>query len=734
MRETRIGMCKICLGSCPIAVTVEDGRAVEVVGNRGSDVYGGYTCLKGRAMPETHYRESRLLHTQKRHPDGGFESIPTARAIDEIADKLRVILAEHGPQALAVVIGNGNIGNPVTPLVAASFFTALGTIADRYYSMLTLDQPGKLIALALHGRWVPGPQTFSSSDVWMIVGANPVTSKMGLSQNPAQVIKQAVRNGMKLIIVDPRASESTHHAYLHLQPQPGQDPTLLAGFLRVILTEQLYDKVFVAENAEGIAALTAHVDVFTPDHVASVTGVPVEQIVQAARTFAGARRGCVVTGTGPHFALHGSLVEYLALCLNTVCGRWVRAGEPNGQPHVLMPPITARAQPLPAYKPWDDNRRTRINNLPKTILGAPTGTIAEEILTPGNGQIRAMICTGSNIMTALPNQVRTLEALRSLDLLVCLDVDMTNTARVAHYIVPDRLGMETPGTTQLAESMKYYGMWTQGFDLPYAMYTPALIEPPEGSDVIEGWKFYYELAKRLDLPLTLQVNAAGVGQHWECPPQMIPLSFDRCPSTDEMLDYICTGSRVPLSEVKRYPNGKVYDDIDHIILPRDPACDTYLQLGDPDMMAELQQVFARRGDTALPSEEFPLLLTPRRVMEMQNSIGRTTPQLATRKPHNPAYLNPLDLERFGLKSGDLIRIRSKYGEIVGVARPEANLRPGTLSMSHGYGHNPDEEADPLNQGACTSRLLDANDDFDPIFGQPRMGAIPVAVTVLHPEG
>ena len=145
------------------------------------------------------------------------------------------------------------------------------------------------------------------------------------------------------------------------------------------------------------------------------------------------------------------------------------------------------------------------------------------------------------------------------------------------------------------------------------------------------------------------------------------------------------------------------------------------------MVAELAMVFAKRGDTANPSAAYPLLLIPRRANEMMNSIGRTNPKLAARRTHNPAYLNPSDLARLGVATGDIIRIRSEHGEIKGVAEAEPRLRAGTLSMSHCFGTNPDEADDPLGQGGCTSRLMDANAAFDPVFGQPRMGAIPVCI-------
>src|SRR3546814_815900 len=220
--------------------------------------------------------------------------------------------------------------------------------------------------------------------------------------------------------------------FLHIQPQPGQDSTLLAGFLHVIFAEELYDADFVTANAVGFDVLKRAVAGFTPDHVSRVVGVPKNQILLAARTFAAAKSGCVVTATGAHFPLHGTLAEYLALCINTVCGRWVRAGQPHSQPHVLLPGVDIRAQPYAPYQPWDYSIRSRINALPRTVVGAPTGTLPDEILTSGKGQVRALICSGSNPMVSLPDQMRAFEALGSLDLLVSLDVEMSNTARMAH--------------------------------------------------------------------------------------------------------------------------------------------------------------------------------------------------------------------------------------------------------------------------------------------------------------
>ena len=728
--ETRFGICKVCWAGCPIEVTVENGRATRVIGDRRSPIYGGYTCPKGRTMPEGHSAPTRVLRPRKRLPDGRYVEIPLDQALDEIAARLRAIEAEHGPEAIAVYPGNGNLTNPINPVIGAMFIMAMGTFPERFFSVQTIDQAGKVIAQALHGRWMAGPQPFTSAKSWIMVGTNPVISKQGVMVNPGQTLKQAVKQGMKLIVIDPRATESTAHAFLHIAPRPGQDVSILAGILRVILSEGLHDPAFVAANATGLDALRAAVEPFTPDHVAAVAGISADDLVLAARTFAAAESGCVVTATGAHFPLHGTLCEYLALSINTVCGRWVRAGEPHAQPHVLLPEVPIRAQPYAPYQPWDHSKTSRINALPQTVVGAPTGTLPDEILTPGLGQVRALICSGSNPAVSLPDQNRAGRALQALDLLVSLDVEMSNTARMADYVIPDRMALETPACSQFSESMKYYGIWTGGYEVPYAHYAPAVTAPPEGSETIESWEFFYELAKRLGRQIVYFGNAAGTGQHWDKPPVAYPLPLDRRPTTEEMFEAMCAGSRVPLAEVKQYPHGHVFDDLDLTVLPRAADCTAMLELGDPTMLAELATVFTRRGDTTEPSATYPLLLIPRRANDMMNSIGRNNPTLAARRSHNPAFLHPDDLVRFGVGAGQIVRIASEHGEIAGVAEADPRLRPGTLSMSHCFGTNPDEPDDPLGQGGCTSRLMDANAAFDPVFGQPRMGAIPVSVAPL----
>ena len=392
---------------------------------------------------------------------------------------------------MAVYLGTNGLPYPASALMANAFIRAIES--PMFFTANTIDQPGKQIALAAHGHWLGGDVSFDTADSWLLVGTNPVVSKaIGIpGQNPAQHLKAAVARGMKLIVVDPRRSQTAARAAIHIQPRPGEDVSILAAFINLIITEGLCDTEFLAENVDGFDTLAAAVSPFTPDYAAERADVPVEQIIDAARLFAthGTRGGMVNAGTGPNMGRDGSLLEYLCMCLTTVCGRWARAGEKVLRPNTLLPAFTAKAQAHAPYEGWGYGERLRVRGLTDTVAGMPTAALADEILLEGEGQVRALICVGGNPMAAWPDQRKTEQALESLELLVTLDTEMSGTSRMADYVIAPLMQMETPAMTAGSELIKYYTSGT-GIPAPYAQYAPRLIDPPEGSDLTEEWQFF----------------------------------------------------------------------------------------------------------------------------------------------------------------------------------------------------------------------------------------------------
>ena len=706
-----------------------DGRLTKVTGDPDNPMFKGYTCIKGRALPDIHNNPNRLLHSQKRRPDGSYSPVRSEQAMDEIAAELQRLVATHGPRSIALYLGTNGLPYPASALMGNAFIRAIGS--PMFFTANTIDQPGKQIALAAHGHWLGGDIDFHEADSWMLVGTNPLISKaIGIpNQNPAKGLKAAVDRGMKLIVVDPRRSQTAARAAVHLQPRPGEDVTILAGMINLIIAEGLHDASFIAQNVEGFEALAEAVKGFTPAYVAERADIPEDQFIAAAELFAtyGERRGMVNAGTGANFALHGSLLEYLCLCLTTICGRWQRAGQRVTRPNALLPAFTAKAQAHPPYEGWGYGEKLRVRGLTDTVSGMPTAALADEILLDGEGQVKALICIGGNPMAAWPDQRKTLRALEKLELLVTLDTEMSLTSRLADYVIAPMMQMETPAMTMGSELIKYYTSGT-GIPAAYAQYAPRLLDPPAGSDLVEEWKFFLGLAKRMELELWF-VNffGGGGGKFMESSPVVLQMTGETELSTEELFEQMCSTSRIPFDEVRRHPHGNIFD-VDAVVQPPDPDCTAKLDVGNADMLADLGRVLdddfaAERSDPA-----YPFRLIPRRHQNFMNSSGTSLPALNRGKPYNPAYIHPTALAALGLASGTPVRVTSPHDSVVAVVEADDTLRPDVIAMHHAFGGLPSEDDEFRERGANVGRLVPTDVDYDPITGLPRQGNIPVTVT------
>ena len=601
---THPSICRFCHAGCAILVDVEDGRAVRVTGDHANPVYSGYSCAKGRQLPQQHAHEDRLLHSMKREPDGSHRPIASGQAMDEVAERVRAIVDEHGPRSVALYIGT--YSGPYLASAPAAVGWLLGLKSRMVFTASTIDQPGKSISNALHGRWLAGGYLFDEGDSWLLVGTNPIVSMSGgiSAANPGRRLREARAQGRKLVVIDPRRSEVARFADVFLQPRPGEDPTLLAALLHVILREELYDRAFVTAHATGFEALSRAVEDFDPDYAAERAGVPADDIERAARVFAAGRRGGAVAGTGPNFSGRGNLTEYLLLCLNTLCGYWRREGEALPNPGALLSPAMPVAQAQPARRGWGFGEKLRVRGFASTAAGLPTAALADEILLEGEGRIRALFCVGSNPVAAWPDQLRALEAIQKLDLCVTLDMKMSATSRHADYVIAPKLSFEVPGVSVQMEALEqtYVSM---GYPSAYAQYTPALVDPPEGSDVIEEWEFFYGLAQRMGLAMRLYPLRPEAGALRE-PLGTVDLDMRSKPTSDELLAMLTAGSRIPLDEIKKHPHGAVFDDKPVVTAAQEPGWEGRLELADATMLSELADVHAETIDRAAEEDRPPL--------------------------------------------------------------------------------------------------------------------------------
>lgn len=723
------GICRICSAHCGVLATVTDGKLTKVTGDPDNPMFKGYTCAKGRALPEIHNNPARLLHSQKRRPDGTYAPVDSERAMDEIADRLRELIDLHGPRSVAMYLGTNGLPYPASPLMANAFIRAIES--PMFFTANTIDQPGKQIALSAHGHWLGGDINFNEADSWLLVGTNPIVSKsIGIpGQNPAQRMKAAVDRGMKLIVIDPRRSETAARAAIHIQPRPGEDVPILAAMINLIIRENLCDTEFLAQNVDGFDNLSEAVSAFTPEYVAERADIPVDQLVDAARLFAtyGTHRGMVNCGTGANFAMHGNLLEYLALCLTTICGRWQRAGQPVTRPNTLLPAYIAKAQALAPYEGWGYGERLRVRGLTDAVCGMPTAALADEILLEGEGQVKALICIGGNPMAAWPDQRKTQRAMENLELLVTLDTEMSLTSRLADYVIAPQMQMETPAMTQGSELIKYYAAGT-GIPAAYAQYAPRLVDPPAGSDLVEEWQFFLGLAKRMELTLFF-VNffGGGGGRYMESAPIVLTMDASTDLTTEELFAEMCATSRIPLAEVGSHPHGKIFD-VDAVIEERDPDCVARLDVGNDYMLSDLAATLVEDFRSARSEAAFPYRLIPRRHRNFMNSSGTGLAKLNGGKGYNPAYLHPDSIAALGLQHGSSVTITSPHDSIPAVLEADDTLRPDVIAMHHAFGGLTGEDAEFRDRGSNVGRLVPTDIEYDAITGLPRQGNIPVTVT------
>jgi anaerobic selenocysteine-containing dehydrogenase len=292
---------------------------------------------------------------------------------------------------------------------------------------------------------------------------------------------------------------------------------------------------------------------------------------------------------------------------------------------------------------------------------------------------------------------------------------------------------EVPGATITTDIIFLMQTW-YGPAQSYAQYTPAVVEPPPGSDVIEEWEFFYGLACRLGIQLELSDFVSS---------RVEPVRIDMAhkPTTDELIEVLAAGSRVPLDEVKRQPHGASFPTPESVVQPAEPGTRARLQVANPVMLAQLRDLYGP-GLEALAAadvaaEPFPLRLVTRRVQDTYNSTG-VEPPVGRKRPYNPAYMHPADAKRLGLSHGDAAVVRSARASIPAVVSVDSSLRPGVVAMTHGYGGAPDRDDEYESIGASTSRLLDTTDVADPYVGMPRISNIPVTVirraTPAPPDG
>ncbi|MCB2059635.1 MAG: molybdopterin-dependent oxidoreductase [Novosphingobium sp.] len=715
MAETVKTFCRNCGALCSMDVDVEDGRMLTARPDGSVSPYGGYMCPKGLAAIEFHKDGSeRLRQSLKRLPDGSFAPIDTETALDEIGAKLATLVAKHGPRSIAVYHGTAAYRSVLGGLMERAWVAALGT--PNFFSTMTIDQSAKWVTMARMGIMASGKHVMRDVDVAILAGGNPVVTHQGapfaLSESgaPARAFQAAKDRGCKIIIVDPRRTETARFADLLIQPLPGHDAEIFAAIAHILLRDGTHDRDFVSRWCNGLEELRAAVAPFSPEMAAARADVPVEQIELAAQWLGEARKPYAGSGSGPSFSAYSNTADHMIEAVNALCGGYRRAGDLVRNPGTLKPKDAYEMAVSPT-RSFEQEPKCVSEDTGLLLGEMPSALIPREITSDSPDRIRALISFGGDPLKAMGDPAFAKAAFEKLDLLVSLDVRMNETCKLSDYVIATTTPFERAEITVPGDAM---------FPEAFVQYAPPVVPRPDG--VIDEWEFFWGVAARMKVPLTFKYW--NYGMRFEDIANGLPLSMDDKPDPEELCRFLCSESLVPFDEVKANPGGVRPRNAARYVQPG-PDSSGRLELCPPDVAAELGQLSREAAEKGFSHQ-----LISRRILHAINGAYVNSSEARRRYPVNFAYMNPDDMREAGIEDGEKIEISSEFGAVSTLAKAENRLRRGVISMTHMFGQLTGSGDPETDGGANVGELTSLTHHVQPINFMPRFSGIPVNIQTV----
>jgi anaerobic selenocysteine-containing dehydrogenase len=710
----RVTFCRICEPLCGMVAEVEEGRIAKLRPDPDNPLSRGYACPKGIAMAEVQNDPDRVLHPLKRTGSGAFKRVSWERALDDIGERLRDVLDERGPEAVAWYMGNPGAFSYSHTLWVKGFLDALGS--PHYYTAGSQDVNNRFAASALlYGSplVIPIPDLRRTSFLLM-VGANPLVSHGSVLSAPRvreQLVELEGRGG-RIVVVDPRRTE-TARVFEHLPVRPDGDAWLLLSLLHVVFDEGLADADFLAERASGAEALERAAREHPPERTESRTGVPAEQARALARDFASADGAAAYGRTGSCLGRFGTLVAFLLDALNAVTGNLDRpGGAVFGNPPVPLDELGERLG-LATY----GKTRARFRDFPDVLGNLPAALLPREIETPGERQVRALFVSAGNPVLSVPDGEALERAFEQLDLHVALDFYVNETNRHADYILP---------TTTFYEREDVPIALLSFFTTPFIQVTEAVVDPP--GEARQEWEIVDDISRRIGLapysPASLRALARlGVRP---TPRRLVDLLLRTGPRGDL---FGLRPSGLSFAKLRdRHPHGLVLDDFIETGVLRGKLRhrDGRVRLAPAEIVSELARLAAVDGD----DPEYPLRLIGMRELRSHNSWMHNAPLLMRGGREHALRMHPRDAAAAGIDDdGGKARIESKAGSVVVPVKVTDEMTPGAVALPHGWGHNGGWQIANAHAGANVNLLASGDpEDLERLAGMAFLNGIPVRVS------
>jgi anaerobic selenocysteine-containing dehydrogenase len=695
----------LCEALCGLEVE-HDGRTVAKIRGDAQHVASrGHICPKGAALQDLQNDPDRLRQPMRKVGDR-FEPIGWDEALALAGRRLAEIQRAHGRDALAMYFGN-----PAAHSYSAILFyqQLVGAAGSRNrYSANSIDTlPRFLTSYEMYGNQVQVPvPDVDRTDYFLMLGANPIVSNGSAMTAPDMDgrLRALRKRGGKLVVLDPRRTETAAVADEHHFIRPGTDALFLAALLNVLSAEGLARPGHLLPLLDGWGDLLRLFAPYTPDRVARTTGVPAATIVRLARELAAAPTAVVYGRMGTSVQEFGTLATWMTDLVNIATGNLDRPGGWMFTTPAFDLPGAARTLGLAGTF---DRHRSRVSGYPEFTGEYPVAALAEEIDTPGEGQVRALVVMAGNPVLSCPNGRRLDRALERLDFMVSIDIYVNETSRHADLILPTTFGLE-----HAQYSVLNLGLAVRNV----AHYSPAILEKPAG--LRHDWEVLLGLAEQLE------IARGGL----DAMKGRVRGAFGRALGAKRILDlFLRLGPhRLSVAKLERAPHG-----IDLGALgPRLAKLmgRRKVRVAPQRFVADLPRLERKLADAAPP-----LVLVSRRTLRSNNSWNHNSPRLVAGRDRCTLQIHPDDATSRGVASGQRVALKSRVGEIVVPIEVTDAVMRGVVSLPHGWGHDRAGVRLRVASAKPGASVNDVTDDafVDALSGTSAFSGVPVEVTAVE---
>ena len=693
--------CNLCEAICGLEIRVRGTEILSIRGDHADPLSRGHICPKAVALKDIHQDPDRLRQPMRRTATG-WEEISWDAALDFAAERLVAISQAHGANSVGAYFGNPNVHNYGSMTHGSR---ALGPLKTRSrYSATSVDQlPHQLLAFWMYGHQLLVPiADIDRSDYFLVLGANPMASNGSLMTVPdfRARLKALQARGGRMVLLDPRRTETAEVADEHHFIRPGTDAAFLLGLLKTIFDEGLARPGKLAQFADGIEAAAQAIGAFDLEALSAHCGIAVETIRRIAREFATAKSAAAYGRIGVSIQRWGTLSQWLIQLLNIVTGNLDREGG------VLFPLPAVDMIDSPASKPGHfASWKSRVRGLPEFAGELPVAALAEEILTPGEGQIRALLTSAGNPVLSTPNGAQLDRALDSLEFMVSVDIYLNETTRHADLILPPTSALEHD----------HYDLIFHVFAVRNtARYSEPLFDKPPGA--LHDWEIFESLGARIAQKLGVKHQASPR------PDQIIDMGLRSGPYG---------GLRkhpqdLSLATLKQQPSGVDLGPLQSSLPQRLVHGDKRIRCAPPEVLAELENFAAELPEGLVDGA---LSLIGRRHLRSNNSWMHNSARLVKGPTRHQLLMHPQDLASRGLKDGSAVRIRSRAGEVVVEVESSDEVMPGVVSPPHGWGHDRAGTRMGVAQAHAGASSNDLTDEtyLDRLSGNAALNGVAVTV-------